>query len=106
MTMLSFRVNDADAAAIDLWADRLHIDRSELLRDALRRRLSELTADHDARAYTTQPITVEEKSLAEVADWGPAEDWSDWTESAEVNSGETPARLHQACHILRTATGC
>jgi hypothetical protein len=24
----------------------------------------------------------EEQALAEIADWGPAEDWSDWAEAA------------------------
>ena len=86
MTMLSFRVNDADAAAVELWADRLHIDRSALLRAALRRHLTELTADHDAAAYALHPVTDEERALGEIADWGPAEDWADWARCAEVNS--------------------
>ncbi|MGI9163380.1 MAG: ribbon-helix-helix protein, CopG family [Mycobacterium sp.] len=79
--MFSFRVDDADAAAVQLWADRLHIDRSEFLRAALRRHLSELTADHDAGAYVAQPITDEEKALGQIADWGPAEDWADWADA-------------------------
>jgi antitoxin MazE2 len=35
-TMLSFRVDDDDAAAPDAWAERLGVERSELLREALR----------------------------------------------------------------------
>jgi predicted transcriptional regulator len=82
MTMLSFRADDEDASAAELWARRLHIDRSELLREALRRHLAELAADHEARAYAAQPVTSEEHALAEIADWGPAEDWADWADAA------------------------
>jgi Arc/MetJ-type ribon-helix-helix transcriptional regulator len=81
MTMISFRVNDADAAEIDRWARRLHIDRSELLREALRRHLAELAADQDVRGYAEQPPTEEEMALAQIADWGPAEDWADWADA-------------------------
>lgn len=81
MTMLSFRVNDDDAAAVELWARRLHTDRSELLRAALRRHLSELASEHEVQAYAQQPLTDRETALAEVADWGPAEDWSDWADA-------------------------
>lgn len=79
--MLSFRVTDDDAAAVELWARRLHIDRSELLRTALRRHLSDLAAESEARAYAEQPLTDSEKALADIADWGPAEDWSDWADA-------------------------
>ena len=51
MTMFSFRVDDEDAAAVEQWARRLHIDRSDLLREALRRHLAELTADQEVQAY-------------------------------------------------------
>lgn len=82
MTMISFRVDDADVAEIDLWVHRLHIDRSELLRDALRRHLAELAADQDVQAYAEQPLSDDEKALAQIADWGPAEDWADWADEA------------------------
>ncbi|ORV59595.1 antitoxin [Mycobacterium fragae] len=82
MTMISFRVDDADAAEIEQWARRLQIDRSELLRDALRRHLAELAADQDIRAYAEKPVTDEEKALAQIADWGPAEEWADWADAA------------------------
>ncbi|KAA8939175.1 ribbon-helix-helix domain-containing protein [Mycobacterium sp.] len=80
--MISFRVDDADAAAIERWARALHIDRSELIRDALRRHLAQLAADQDVAAYAEQPVTDEERALAEIADWGPAEDWADWADAA------------------------
>jgi predicted transcriptional regulator len=82
MTMISFRIDDADAAEIEQWARRLDIDRSELLRDALRRHLAELAADEDVHAYAEKPVTDEEEALAQIADWGPAEDWADWADAA------------------------
>ncbi|BBX95840.1 antitoxin [Mycobacterium lacus] len=81
MTMISFRADDADAAEAERWARRLHIDRSEFLRDALRRRLAELAADQEAHAYAEQPLTDAEQALAQIADWGPAEDWADWADA-------------------------
>lgn len=82
MTMISFRVDDDDVDLADAWARRLHIDRSELLRDALRRHLAALAADQDVQAYAEQPWTDDETALAEIADWGPAEDWADWVDAA------------------------
>jgi predicted transcriptional regulator len=82
MTMFSFRVDDADAAEVERWAQLLQIDRSELLRTALRRHLAELAADQDVQAYAEQPMTEDEKALAQIADWGPAEDWADWANAA------------------------
>jgi predicted transcriptional regulator len=82
MTMISFRADDDDVDRADAWARRLHIDRSELLRDALRRYLAALAADQDVQAYAEQPLTDDEKALAEIADWGPAEDWADWADAA------------------------
>ena len=78
MTMLGFRVSDDDAAAVELWARRLDMDRSELLREALRRHLTELASALEVQAYEQHPITEDEKSLSQIADWGPAEDWADW----------------------------
>ncbi|MHA7650620.1 ribbon-helix-helix protein, CopG family [Mycobacterium sp. ML4] len=79
--MIRFRADDADAAEADQWARRLHIDRSELLRDALRRHLAELAADQDGHAYAEQPLTDAEKTPTQIADWGPAEDWTDWADA-------------------------
>jgi hypothetical protein len=67
---------------VQQWAERLGVDRSELLRAALRRHLTILAAEHEARAYREQPLSADELSLAEVADWGPAEEWSDWADAA------------------------
>jgi len=80
MTMLSFRVPAHDAAEAARWAERLGIDRSTVLRDALRLHLVRLGSEHDASAWVAFPPTEDERALDEVADWGPAEDWSDWND--------------------------
>jgi predicted transcriptional regulator len=81
MTMLSFRVDDDEAERIQAWAERLGVDRSELLRDALRRQLLRLAGDNDASIWVEQPLDEGERSLGAVADWGPAEEWSDWADA-------------------------
>jgi hypothetical protein len=82
MTMLSFRVDEGDAAAAQRWAERLGVDRSELLREALRRHLDRLATEGDADRWASHPLDDGETALAAVADWGPAEDWSDWADAA------------------------
>ncbi len=82
MTMMSFRVDDDEAAAAQRWADELGIDKSELLREALHRHLTRLASERDAVAWLEQPLTEAESALAKIADWGPAEDWSDWADAA------------------------
>jgi hypothetical protein len=81
MTIVSLRADRADVIAADHWAQRLGVDRSELLRDALRRHLAELAADHDVAAYGEQPLSPEKTSLASIDDLGPAEEWSDWADA-------------------------
>lgn len=81
MTMLSFRVDDDEAAAAQRWAERLRIDRSELLREALHRHLVRLRAESDVDAWQEMPLTNDEEALGEIADWGPADDWSDWADA-------------------------
>ncbi|MBS1836594.1 MAG: ribbon-helix-helix protein, CopG family [Actinobacteria bacterium] len=76
--MLSFRVDERDADDVRKWASALGIDRSELLRDALRRHLGRLASEGDADRWRAAPLDEGERSLDEIADWGPAEDWSDW----------------------------
>jgi predicted transcriptional regulator len=82
MTMLSFRVPDDDAAAIAQWAEALGVDRSEILRDAVHRHLVVLETEADAERWQQQPASDAERSLEAIADWGPAEDWSDWNDAA------------------------
>lgn len=81
MTMMSFRVDDNEAAAAQRWADELRIDKSELLRDALHRHLTRLASQHDAERWLETPLSAEESAIGQVADWGPAEDWSDWADA-------------------------
>jgi predicted transcriptional regulator len=82
MTMLSFRVSDDEAAEVHRWAEALGMDRSEILRDALHRHLVGLSSEHDAEAWAQAPLTDSERSLEGIADWGPAEDWTDWGDAA------------------------
>lgn len=81
MTMLSFRVDARDAAEAQRRADELGVDRSELLREALRRHLDRLASEGDAERWETNPLDDGERALAKIADWGPAEDWSDWADA-------------------------
>ena len=78
MTMFSFRVDKDEAEETQRWANRLGLDRSELLRDALHRYLVRLRAEAEVEAWVRKPLTSDETILSETADWGPAEDWTDW----------------------------
>jgi predicted transcriptional regulator len=80
--MLSFRVPDDEAAEVQRWAETLGVDRSEILRDALHRHLVVLASEHDVDAWKRMPLTGGERSLSQIADWGPAEDWADWDDAA------------------------
>lgn len=82
MTMLSFRVDDSDADEAKRWAEALGVDRSELLREALRRHLDRLASEGDAHRWADQPLAEGEREIGDIADWGPAEDWSDWNVNA------------------------
>lgn len=79
--MFSFRVEADEAEEATQWAERLGIDRSELLREALHRYLVRLRAEDDIEAWLRMPLTGDEQSLAEISDWGPAEDWTDWLDA-------------------------
>ncbi len=81
MTMLSFRSDIEEVATADRWAQEIGITRSELLRDALRHYLVGLAAEHDVDLWEQVPLSEEESVLSEIADWGPAEDWSDWADA-------------------------
>lgn len=80
--MLSFRVPEADATEVQRWADALGLDRSEILREALHRHLVRLRSEQDVVNWERMPPTDAERSLAQIADWGPAEDWADWADEA------------------------
>ncbi|MGH3448876.1 MAG: ribbon-helix-helix protein, CopG family [Nocardioidaceae bacterium] len=82
MTMLSFRVDEPEAAQAQTWAEQLGVDRSELLREALHRHLLRLASERDAETWQHRPLTAAEQSLTEIEEWGPAEDWADWADAA------------------------
>jgi Ribbon-helix-helix protein, copG family len=82
MTMLSFRVEESAARAVQAWAEALGIEKSELLREALRRHLLQLAAERDAQTWQRSPLTAEEHALTAMEEWAPAEDWSDWADAA------------------------
>jgi hypothetical protein len=80
--MLSFRIDAAEAARVQHWADHLGIDRSELLRDAIRRRIDALVAEREALTWTDDSdLERDVEALGTIADWGPSEDWSDWADA-------------------------
>lgn len=81
MTMFSFRVDDDEAADVRRWTDRLGVGRSEFLREALRRHLVRLRSESDIERWIESPLTDDEQGLAEIAHWGPAEDWSEWADA-------------------------
>ena len=78
MTTLSFHVSDSEAESVAIWADKLGIEKSDLLRTALHRHLVKLASEEDSRIWLEMPLTDGEFALSAVADWGVAEDWSDW----------------------------
>lgn len=82
MTMLSFRVAEAEAVEAQGWAEAFGVNRSELLRDALHHHLVRLRSELDALHWEQLPLTDAELSPSAIADWGPAEDWSDWDDAA------------------------
>lgn len=42
--------------------------------------MSSMSSADDAQQRASTPPHPHDQSLAEVADWGPMEDWSDWIE--------------------------
>jgi antitoxin component of RelBE/YafQ-DinJ toxin-antitoxin module len=82
MTMLSFRADTEVALQTQVWCDRLGIDRSDLLREALRLHLNRLASETEAEIWVSQPLDENELAFAKIANWGPAEDWSDWADAA------------------------
>ena len=82
MTMLSFRLAAEEVTEVGRWAERLGMGRSELIRESLRRYLRWLESADDPERWEAEPLSEEESALAAIADWGVAEDWSDWTDEA------------------------
>jgi hypothetical protein len=81
MTMISFRVSESEAAEVQRRAVQLGLDRSQLLRDALHGYLVKLASEEEAATWDRLPPSSDEGSFAEIADWGPSEDWSEWADA-------------------------
>jgi predicted transcriptional regulator len=80
--MLSFRIDEVQAARVQEWAERTGVDRSELLREAVRRHIDTLTAQLEARTWEDDPALEETvEAFGTIADWGPDEDWADWADA-------------------------
>lgn len=79
--MLSFRLAADEVAEVGRWAERLGIGRSELIRESLRRHLRWLASADDTARWEAEPLSEEELALSAIADWGVAEDWSDWSDA-------------------------
>jgi len=68
-------------------------DRSELLREALHHHLVRLRAESDIEAWQEIPLTADEHSFGEIAGVGSI-------------TKLPPARLANACQVLRDAAAC
>ena len=80
MAMLSFEVTDAEARAIQAWADALGVGVAELLRDGLRQQLARLAGGTGGATRAAPPLSPAEQAATDRADWGPEEDWSAWAD--------------------------
>lgn len=79
--MLSFRLAADEAAEVSRWAERLGVGRSELIRESLRRHLRWLASEEDPQQWGVESSSEDQSALASIADWGVAEDWSDWNDA-------------------------
>jgi len=79
--MVSFRADEEEVAQADRWAERLGIERSQFLREALAAHIARLVAEGEVKVYEHQPFGTEEEALDGADDWGPAEDWADWADA-------------------------
>jgi hypothetical protein len=53
-----------------------------LLREAVRQHLVRLASENDAAIWVERPLESGEQTLTAIADWGRAEDWSEWADAA------------------------
>lgn len=77
MTMFSFRVDSDEAEETARWpSDQALTDPNSCAKPFI-----DIWLDYGqtrSGGMVDEALTSEETSLADVADWGPAEDWSDW----------------------------
>jgi hypothetical protein len=72
--MMRFCVAPENAERARAGAERLGVDPSE----ALRQDLLHVARKNGAVVWVEHQLDVGERSVAVIAAWGPAEDWSDW----------------------------
>ncbi len=80
MTMLSFRADEREARDAQEWAERLGVDRSELLPNALHAYLVRLAGEREA-SRSAGIDAPKAGARLEMSDWGPADEWSDWVDA-------------------------
>lgn len=49
---------------------------------SLLRHLMRLASENDSQRWDAKPLDEGERALGEIAEWGPAEDWSEWADAA------------------------
>lgn len=76
--VLTVRVSDEEAAALQAEVRRSNTTASELLRTSLRSVLANADAERDAAIYDAYPLTSAELIEPEDQAWLPDEDWSAW----------------------------
>lgn len=81
MSMLTCRMADTEAARVREAAERLGVSVSQMIREALRRHLNSVGAEHDAEIYDSSPLRPDELTIMSVQSCLPAEDWSDWADA-------------------------
>ncbi len=78
--MLTVRVSDEEAEALEAEVLRSKTTASELLRASLKSILARAAAERDAAIYSAYPLTKAELLEPDEQAWLPEEDWSAWTE--------------------------
>jgi hypothetical protein len=76
--MLTVRVSDEEAQALEAEVQRSNTTASELLRRSLQSVLARADAERDAAIYDAFPLTSAELIEPEDQAWLPMEDWSAW----------------------------
>jgi hypothetical protein len=81
MTMVSFRVDEAEVERLREWTSVS----ASTGRSSSGKRCGGTScvspASRTPRVWEARPLEEGERSLAEIDDWGPAEDWSDWADA-------------------------
>ncbi len=89
------RVSGAPTDGLWIRARRYGLIRWYSVRRFLRRPFKRILARRDIKRWVENPLTEEEKSLAKVNYWLPAEDWSAWNLEDEDIKSETTQRNEQ-----------